>query len=285
MCSNHRASCGRHLGGGVWLVLLAGAGLWTIHGCGVPLARGERDRLIEITSTDVTQVRSTTELGELRFQGVDDPAADLRITAVIHAQGPSAAAVEETLQAVEVETPVEGGTLTLAWTWRHDPPSGCRAWVDYDVTLPATIALALSSHNGAIHVERHAAPATLATHNGRIEVRGGQGTLSATTRNGALLVETAAQNIELATYNGQVVVALERAGDVNGSIESHNGSIEVTFGEQAAAAIECRTRHGSIDSRLDLENETRRDNMLQGLLRGGAGLLAIETHNGGIELR
>jgi Putative adhesin len=113
--------------------------------------------------------------------------------------------------------------------------------VEYDITVPATMALALSGVYTDITVEGAQGEITAETVEGAVKVSGGAGTVSLKSVQGEVTLEKARGRIDLNTVN-EAITATGISGDL--SVETVNGDITLTQVE--SANTEANTVNGDI---------------------------------------
>ena len=141
--------------------------------------------------------------------------------------------------------------------------------VRYEVRVPPSIAVNLTTVNGKVELEGVTGAVALETVNGGVEARGVTALRTAETVNGSISLELAAlspQGARIETVNGSVGVKLPTTTSADVSVRTVNGGIAVDgFGKVDEA--ERRRRH------------------FDGKLNGGGPTLRVETVNGGVTVR
>jgi hypothetical protein len=254
-----------------------------------------------VPAEGITALTVRNHNGEVDVKADDRPEIRIRATKRVKRGDPADAAglarrieiaVETNGSELSVSTRVDGSSTDrqdwvdalFSLDWLFNPGKG-GASVDYDITVPARLAVAVSNTNG------------------NAEIAGVEGKIKATTVNGNVVCARARGGIEARTVNGNVSAeAVEGgvdAGTVNGSIEVRlvgpqvgacelgtvNGSIELDVPGSAAVDIDARTVNGKIVSELPLavqgEVSKRR---IKGQLNGGGPQVKLETTNGSIQI-
>lgn len=138
----------------------------------------------------------------------------------------------------------------------------------YVVRVPAGVKLSVDDVNGSISATGIDADASLNTVNGDVMYEG-----------------TSANRLE--TVNGKVVARLARASWSGAmSVQTVNGSVELTFPSDLSADVHGETVNGGIDSQFPITIEGKwGPKSFSGRIGNGGGKLTIETVNGGITLR
>ena len=186
--------------------------------------------------------------------------------------------VQEVMNELRVEIVPSNGGLTISthhpkrsshdsvfdWIMGND----VEAEVTYDLMVPRTMDLDLTSVNGAIRVSDVTGKHDLETTNGRIEVVNCSGSLDASTTNGSI-------NAELTQVaKGQPM-----------TFETTNGRITVTVPSNFAADVDAGTTNGSIHTDLPIATSRVSRSSLRGSINGGGTPMRMRTTNGGIEIR
>jgi DUF4097 and DUF4098 domain-containing protein YvlB len=113
--------------------------------------------------------------------------------------------------------------------------------VDYDITVPATIALELSGVYTDISVDGSQGEISAETVEGSVKVSGGAGNVSLKSVQGEVTLEKARGRIDLNTVN-EAIKATGVSGDL--SVETVNG--DITLSQVESANTEANTVNGDI---------------------------------------
>src|SRR5947209_3833011 len=141
------------------------------------------------------------------------------------------------------------------------------AKVEYDVTVPRSMALNLETTNGAI------------------EVNGVSGILKMETTNGSIRLDRCAGNVDATTTNGRVTAELLSVDRTRSNrLSTTNGKIVLTVPSSLAAEIDASTTNGSIDSEIAVATHSIGRHSLRGTINGGGAELRLRTTNGSIEI-
>jgi hypothetical protein len=140
--------------------------------------------------------------------------------------------------------------------------------VNYRVTVPAGVAVALKSDNGEIRLDSLANQVTASTTNGAIVGEALAGPLALDTTNGAI-------RLDLAGVGGDM------------KLTTVNGGIRLDVGADLEATLDATCVNGSInvDDDLKLEAAETSPRRLVGTFNGGGPRIAASTVNGGIRVR
>jgi len=187
--------------------------------------------------------------------------------------------VQQVMNALRVELQPHDGGLTIK-TYQpkeSDGVSGIFSWlmgdrvqaeVEYEITVPRTMNVDLSTVNGHVQLSDVAGKHEIETVNGRIEVSRCAGSLEAETTNGAIHAQLTK------VVKGQPL-----------HFETTNGRIEVQLPADLAIDLDAGTTNGSISSDLPVSTTRISRNSLRGTINGGGTPLRMRTTNGGIAIR
>lgn len=264
----------------------------TSAGCdlGIPKVYVEETQIIELSAMDIETLSALTHNGHVKVEAAADGGETIIAEVTIRAGGRTEEEAEQALRSIEILTPVTGDDENVQEirTRQTERRPFRSVTVSYDITMPATLALRAKTHNGKIEVREIQGACELESHNGRIEVDGASGSLSAKTHNGGIDVATEAAEVNLSTHNGGIEARLFTSGQLSGKIDSHNGSIRLSFQQGVSADVDCRTRNGHVsinDTALtDVWQKRGRKKHIKGRLGEGGSELKVETSNGSISL-
>src|SRR5882672_4795537 len=225
----------------------------------------------------------------------------------------------ETGRRGRIEVSLVGNTVVLKASSREGAPSV----IDFDVTVPQSMALTLSGNYADINVDGVQGSINAETVNGEINVRGGkgnitlhsiQGSVTLADASGRIEVNSVNENIELTnvsgeikveTTNGEIVLtgiqsASVDAGTINGdvlylgtvtdggsySFGSHNGDITVSIPERANVTITAATANGDIDASFPLPmTSTSGKHRKTFKIGSGSARMELESFQGDINMR
>lgn len=266
---------------------LAGTGLsvMLLSGCSYAhqaKAAGEERLTFPVDQT--TALHVTTGNGFVRAAA---GAADVfEITVRKEGRAPTTREAEEALAAIEIISETADGVRTLTWRYKEPRSKAWNATVSFEVLMPASVALAATTHNGALNVSGLASDVELSTHNGAVVVEGHAGArLKARSYNGGLTVSSAATDLDVETYNGAIHCTASNRAAPRIRLVSHNGGIDLDLADDASAALTCSTSNGSVRCDLPVTADAASRTSLRGKLGDGAGRVRTETHNGSIRVR
>jgi len=186
---------------------------------------------------------------------------------------------QDAMKELRVEiTPQNGGvTVRTHYPKQNEGISGIFSWlfgnhvdaqVRYELTIPRTMNLDISTVNGSIHLAEVSGHLELDTTNGKIEVERCSGSIDASTTNGGISAEL------VRVAKGQPL-----------SLSTTNGSIQIEVPRDLAADIEAGTTNGSINTDLPVETTHFKRNSLRGTINGGGTPVRLHTTNGGISIK
>jgi DUF4097 and DUF4098 domain-containing protein YvlB len=217
-------------------------------------------------------VESTATLEIENTNGAIDVRTHAEPTIIVKAQRTAKAMSEqgarELLSRTNLEQRASADFVRLATPPGQAFSRGQQLEVRYEVLVPATIAVNLTTVNGKVELDGVTGAVALETVNGGIEARGVTGLRKAETVNGSIrlgLGSLPSQGAQIETVNGSVAVHLPTAAAVNVSVRTVNGGINVD-GFANVAEGERKRRH------------------YEGKLNGGGPTLRVETVNGGVSV-
>ncbi len=213
--------------------------------------------------------------------------SEVRITATKKARARSRGDALELLDEIEIDISESGGNVTIDTILpRGKWLRGTSASVEYELKVPASVALRLKSTNGKVEAEGVAGDVELKTTNGSIYAEDLGGRLDVNTTNGRVEARGVAGPIDAKTTNGSVDLELTGSRlDEDMAISTTNGSVDLTLPSDLAARIDARAGNGRVRSDLPLSGIYSKRNEIEGDLNGGGPTIRIRTSNGSIRLR
>ena len=140
--------------------------------------------------------------------------------------------------------------------------------VRYEITVPRTTNLDVTTVNGSVHVEAVNGVHKIETTNGKIEMERCGGSIDASTTNGGIRAEL------LSVTPGKSM-----------GFETTNGHITIVVPPSFAGDVDASTTNGGISSDLPVATHEVDRNTLKGTINGGrGGTLRLRTTNGGIDI-
>ncbi len=195
------------------------------------------------------------------------------------------------------------------------------AQVDYNITAPSWMALALSGVYTDIRVDGAESEVTGETVQGEITVRGGSGNVSLKSVQGAVTLEKARGRIDLSSVNEEIkatdvsgdlsvdavngdirLIRIESAnveantvnGDVtyDGTIKdggryrfaTHDGSLHIAVPENASVSVSVGTFNGEFNACFPVQLRERTRHRFRFTIGSGSARLELESFDGDIKL-
>lgn len=191
---------------------------------------------------------------------------------------------DDNLRSLRVEPRTENGTLTLEGSYdsevRRMSPS-----FSFHLDAPESLMTKLVTHNGDIDLQQLVGNVNAETHNGNIGLHDIAGDVRLHTHNGAVVASVAANAVELVSHNGRIALEVQGDGALDGSIVTHNGSVEVAVAESLGTVVDAYTHNGSLRLERGADGVRMRKRHLHCTLGNGGGELTVETHNGSVVVR
>ncbi|HEX2646707.1 MAG TPA: DUF4097 family beta strand repeat-containing protein [Candidatus Dormibacteraeota bacterium] len=200
---------------------------------------------------------------------------------------------------------------------RRGPPH----LVDYDITVPAAMALSLSGVYSDISVQGSQGEITAETVQGSVKVSGGVGNVSLKSVQGDVTLENARGRIDLNTVNEtikarqisgdlsaetvngdvslqQIESANSEASTVNGDVtydgsikdggryrfSTHDGDLRISVPEGANVAVAVSTFNGEFNPCFPVQVTGKTKHRFSFTIGSGSARLELESFNGGIQL-
>jgi hypothetical protein len=194
---------------------------------------------------------------------------DIRVRAKVQAWAKTEADAKARVAGVKIST--DGNTLRAAGPDGSGANSGYAVAdggyaVSYEIFVPEKTALALSTHNGGIHLENLRGPVTFEAENGGVNITGAGGDVKGHTKNGGLSI-----TLTGAKWDGPGL-----------DVATTNGGISWKVPADYSAQLFTSTQHGPIrtDFPTKVEGSIGRE-VSVALGRGGSPIKAVTT-NGGV---
>lgn len=239
-------------------------------GCELMMARPREqasdrwDKTYQVAPTATLEIENTN--GGITVR--PHPQPTIQVTAHRTARAVSQQGARELLAKLQLEATATADLVRLATPRPQGFSTGQQIEVRYDILVPATVALTLTTVNGEVDVENVTGGVALETVNGGIDARGVTGLRKAETVNGSVKLALGglpAQGARIETVNGGVTVRLPGSLAADVSVRTVNGGIDVE-GFTAVSGAERKRRH------------------YEGRLNGGGPTLRVETVNGGVTI-
>jgi hypothetical protein len=253
------------------VVLAAAAGLSacdvmvnTMHGGGRERAEREWTRAYTLDAAGAA-VEIVNVNGPINVEASDGSTLNVRV--VITARGATPEDAKKVLDQVEMAEEAGASRVRLQAKYpRELGRSGIE--VVYEIRAPRTARLALE------------------TVNGRVKVNGVFAGLKAETTNGAVHGEGLGNTVVATTTNGEIKIRMASMGGDGVSLETTNGSVDLTLPADAKATLSARCVNGGIkiaDIPFERSGEGSR-RKLDGAINGGGAAVKLETVNGSIRV-
>lgn len=193
-------------------------------------------------------------------------------TIIVVAQRTARAVSEQGAREILSRTSLEASASTtlvrLATPRSQGFSRGQQLEVRYEISVPATLAVTLTTVNGKVELEGVTGAVALETVNGGIEARGLTSLRRAETVNGSIRLQLGslpAQGAQIETVNGSVAVDLPAAVPATVSVRTVNGGI-------------------TVDGFTRVADAERKRRQYDGKLNGGGPMLRVETVNGRVSV-
>lgn len=222
------------------------------------------DRTYQVSSTATLSIENTN--GSITVRPHANPTFE--VTAHRTARAVTEQGARELLGKLTLEQSASQDEVSLAMPRTSGLSLGQHVEVRYEVRVPATATVKLTTVNGKVDVEDVTGAVELETVNGSIDARGLSGLKSAETVNGGIrlgLRDLPSQGATIETVNGGVRVDLPASVAASLTVDTVNGGIDVSgFGN--VTQTEKKRRH------------------FEGRLNAGGPRLRVETVNGGVTI-
>jgi Putative adhesin len=230
----------------------------------------ERTQTLELPAQVTKTFEIVSQNGTVEFAGEDEHLKTAELIAHVKGGANTDERAQEALDAIEVTTDgKDSETCRIGWRWRKPQETDWLAVVDFTLRAPRNANLRIENHNGKVEVSNLAGNAKLVNHNGMIDAETAGESLEAKTENGEIDAKFTGRKIKLQSNNGRVVADFSEGHAIEGEIGTHNGRIELHFGDKSACdlAIKTRRTHG--------KSQTTK-------VGSGGGSLVISSHNGSV---
>ncbi len=254
--------------------------------------------------------------GRLRMEGVHGDV-------VIHTWDRSEMKVHVSdAEGARIRVSAGGPTVTLGLEPARGFWTGRNVAGDFELTIPASMSIAVSGPNGDVHIDGTQGEVNIETAHGDVQLRGGAGMVAIRTVSGDVTISDArartevhatSGDVQLSQITGDVVaetvngdVALRRidamsvqATTVSGdlqyegtvkdggrySLSSHNGDITFTMPAGAGAVIGVNTFSGDFNTDIPVQlTEQRQGRRFSFTLGSGGARVELESFSGDIHL-
>lgn len=219
----------------------------------------------EIPAGSLQQLACESHNGDITVTGAATDTITLRVEMSV--RGITQAEADSNLHLLELGREQQGDRLRLYGKYPPNELDNRSPSFTFTLTAPARLVLQLESHNGDIVARKV------------------DGTVAAVTHNGRIRAELASTAVALKTHNGDVQLQLDGQGPLDGTVESHNGGVDVSFASGRTTAIAASTHNGRITANGPVRVLASGKGSLQGQVGDGGGKLTVTTHNGDVTLR
>ena len=155
----------------------------------------------------------------------------------------SSVRVQADLEDAEDEHPVDvtlsGNTLTVRSSGRYGPET-----IDYELTVPADINLAISGQSGDVTIEGTKGEISVETVEGEIKVTGGGGLISLRSVDGGITLTGARGSVDVNSVDGEI-----RLTNVVGEIRAQAVDGAITLDGVESSGVDAQSVDGEIDFR------------------------------------
>jgi DUF4097 and DUF4098 domain-containing protein YvlB len=174
---------------------------------------------------------------------------------------------EMRLAGLQVDLQVQGDDVVVA-TLQPADTEGRNYIVDYEVTLPRSFQVVITSANGTIRVASIQSTVTVAHANGQIDLADIVG------------------SVDAGLANGEIVAGVTLPLDGTINLQIANGDIELSIPTTTSAQFSASVGNGDIVvSGVELRDPVRTSSSLTGTLGSGRGVITLGAGNGTITLR
>lgn len=222
------------------------------------------ERTYQVEPTASLEVENTNGAITVRPHSGDT----IQVKATRTARAVTEQAAKELLARLNLEESTTRNRVRLVTPRPQGLSRGQQVEVRYEVLVPPTVAVVLTTVNGHVDVEGISGTVALETVNGGISARALPGLRKAE------------------TVNGSVELALDGLPGAGASVETVNGSVAVSLPSALGVDVSVRTVNGAIDVTgfAATTERARRRRHFDGTLNGGGATLRVETVNGAVSL-
>lgn len=225
-------------------------------------ASDQWEKTYQVSASARLEIENTN--GPIDVRTHDQPTIEVKAHRTARAMSEQGA--RELLSRTRLEESASADLVRLVTPRANGPSIRQHIEVRYDIKVPATVAVALTTVNGKVELDGVTGAVALETVNGGIEARGLANLRTAETVNGSISVE---------------LTAVPAAG---ARIETVNGGVGVTMPATVSADVSIRTVNGgiSVDGFTGVHDAERKRRHYEGKLNSGGPTLRVETVNGGV---
>jgi len=197
---------------------------------------------------------------------------EIHILATKKVKSSSSEKAEALMQDLQIEVEPSSGRIRVDTGFPSNKgrwfSSGSSSSVRYEIKIPASADLDVSTVNGNVTIGNISGNLELGTTNGNVSVAESGGRLNVRTTNGSINAELS----EIAMGEDMV-------------FRTTNGGITLSIPAETQANLTARTTNGSIETDFPITVQgTFSRNRLEGELNGGGGSIELRTTNGSIHI-
>lgn len=237
-----------------------------VSGCTFPTYKAERTLEFTLPAEDLRQLRCETHNGNIQVTGTVG-ATQIALRADLSVRGRTQAEADANLALLDVVRERVGETLRIRGDYPAAKLRNSSPGFRFTLTVPADLAVHLTSHNG------------------NVTARGIRGSTAIETHNGNITGDVTTSHIVATTHNGNVDLVLSGEGSLDGDVRSHNGNIELAIDQRLGSQLVAATSNGRVTPPARAQDATLDQRRVSCRLGSGTGRLAVETYNGNVMIR
>lgn len=235
-------------------------------GCTFPIYKAERTLEFTLPAEGLRQLHCETHNGNIQVAGTAG-ATQLTLRADLSVRGGTQAEADANLALLDVVRERVGDTLRIRGDYPAAELRNRSPGFRFTLTVPADLAVHLTSHNG------------------NVTARGIRGSTAIATHNGNITGDVTTNHIVATTHNGNVELALSGDGPLDGDVHTHNGNVEIAIDQRLDSQLVAATRNGRVTPPGRVQDATLDRRRMSCRFGDGSGKLAVETYNGNVVIR
>jgi len=232
---------------------------------------------------EIAELSAGSRNGSITVAAAADSLVRAHITRYCY--GRDSADAEKTLANVTVEDTIIGDVLKVT----SQMPSGSRPYgAKFEFTAPDTVALALSTTNGAVTVTNMTRGVNATTSNGAMTLTGTDGSLDLSTTNGKVTIQVHRGAVIASTTNGVVECDLAALGPTESCrLTTTNGAVTVWLPEDISANFDLLTTNSdvTVTGFANISYDVSERSHKKGRIGSGASTVNVQTSNSAILVR
>jgi putative adhesin/SHOCT-like protein len=284
--------------------------------------RAEASDVVTVSSGGAASLSISNKWGDVRVTGDDSDSDTITVRTKASSWGRSQDDADEALGKVNVRLEQGGDTWTVKSGLEGASPGRVR--IDYEITLPRSMGVSVSSLSGDIWIEELDGEQSITTLSGDItiadlgldngsgqvmktksgdivggaltgdislsslsgdvEINGFTGNLQVTTQSGDVTIQDGAGSVQVKTMSGDIEAALRDLGAKPVTVSSVSGDVELQIPADSAVDVAAKSTSGDIGVDLDLEFETQTERLVVGKMHGGGIEVTATTVSGDISV-